>query len=150
LRKAEQRCDVGTAGAMLESRFIPRSHVVGSHVEEYLRDDGRLRVFVYGHTHDYEVGWPLKTNSGGRVTVHNTGAFQRTVDEAGFLSRVRANNLSPSEALRKIKLEKLPACYSEVLVTYLPSGIADSKTWRWHQEEGGAGDLVEPGDDLCD
>jgi UDP-2,3-diacylglucosamine pyrophosphatase LpxH len=150
LRKAEHKCAVGTAGAMLESKFIPRSHVVGAHVEDYLRDDKRLRIFVYGHTHDYEVGWPLKTRAGSRVIIHNTGALQRTIDETGFLARVKKNSLSPNEALRKIKLEDLPPCYSAVLVTYLPTGVAESKTWRWHQEEGGPGDMVEPGDDRCD
>ncbi len=102
-----------------------------------------------GHTHHYEVGWPLKTASGGRFIVQNTGAFQRTVDEAVFLARLKANNLSPNEALRKIKLEDLPPCYSAVLATCSPSGVAQSKTWRWHQEEGGTGDLVDPGDDQC-
>jgi hypothetical protein len=149
LRKAEQKCAVGTAGAMMESKFVPRSHVVGAHIKNYLRNDKRLRIFVYGHTHDYEVGWPLRTASGDRVIIHNTGAFQRTVDEAGFLARIKAKNLSPNEALRKIKLEDLPPCYSAVLVTYSPDGVAGSKTWRWHQEEGGNGDLVEPGDDRC-
>src|SRR5581483_10885093 len=147
LRKAEQKCAVGTAGAMMESTCVPRSHVVGAHIEHYLHDDKRLRIFVYGHTHDYAVGWPLRTASGARVIIHNTGAFQRTVDEAGFLARVK--NLSPNEALRKIKLEDLPPCYSAVLVTYSPSGVPESKTWRWHQEEAGTGDLVEPGDNRC-
>jgi hypothetical protein len=71
------------------------------------------------------------------------------VDETGFLARVKANNLAPSEALQEIRLEDLPPCYSAVLVTYSQGGVAESKTWRWHQEEGGGGDLVEPGDDRC-
>jgi hypothetical protein len=149
LFKAKQRCAAGTAGAIVESNFVPRNRVVGAHVEEYLRSDKRLRIFVYGHTHEYEKGRPLKMASGSQVIVHNTGAFQRTVDEAGFLSRVKAQNLSPNEALRKIRLEDLPPCYSAVLVTYSPSGAAVSKTWRWLQEEGGTGVLVEPGDNRC-
>jgi hypothetical protein len=50
----------------------------------------------------------LPPTTDGRVIVHNTGAFQRTVDEAGFLARLKANNFSPNEALLKIKLEDLP------------------------------------------
>jgi hypothetical protein len=149
LRKAPQKCAVATAGAFVVSKVLPRRHVVGVSVEVHLRADRRLRIFVYGHTHDFEKGWPLKAASGTQVTVHNTGAFQRTVDEAAFLARVAQKNLAPSDALRKIKLEDLPPCYSAVLVTYSVSGVPASKTWRWHQEEGGTGALVEPGDNRC-
>jgi UDP-2,3-diacylglucosamine pyrophosphatase LpxH len=149
LRKAPQKCAVATAGALLESKLVPRRHVVGAHVESHLRADKRLRIFIYGHTHDFEKGWPLKVVGGTQVTVHNTGAFQRTVDEAGFLMSVARKNLAPIDALRKIKLEDLPPCYSAVLVTYSSSGVPASKTWRWHQEEGGTGALVEPGDNRC-
>ena len=83
------------------------------------------------------------------MTVHNTGAFQRTVDEAGFLERVARKNLAPEDALREIKLEDLPPCYSAVLITYASSGVPQSKTWRWHQDEGGTGALIEPGDNRC-
>jgi hypothetical protein len=149
LRKAPQTCAIATAGALLESKFVPRSHVVGAHVEGYLRDDKRLHIFVYGHTHEFEKGWPLRVAGGSQVMVHNTGAFQRTVDEAGFLARVSEKNVTPSEALRVIKLEDLPPCYSAVLVTYPPSGVPESKTWRWYQDEGDTGDLIEPGDQRC-
>jgi hypothetical protein len=91
----------------------------------------------------------LNLSDGSRMTVHNTGAFQRTVDEAGFRARVNQKKLARSDALRKIKLEDLPPCYSAVLVTYSSSGVPASKTWRWHQEEGGTGALVEPGDKRC-
>jgi hypothetical protein len=148
--KAPQTCAVATAGAFIEAQLVPRRHVVGAHVEGHLRSDGRLRIFVYGHTHDFESGWSLKVAGGSQVTVHNTGAFQRTVDEKGFLTRVARKNLAPNEALSQIKLEDLPPCYSAVLVTYSSSGIPASKKWRWHQQEGGPGTLVEPGDDRCD
>ena len=107
LRKAPQKCAVATAGALLESKLVPRRHVIGAHVEGHLRIDRRLRIFIYGHTHKFEEGWPLNVAGGLRVIIHNTGAFQRTVDEAGFLARVAQKNLAPSDALRKIKLESL-------------------------------------------
>jgi hypothetical protein len=109
-----------------------------------------LRIFIYAHTHEFEAGWPLKLAGGTEVTIHNTGAFQRTVDEKGFLARVAKDNLTPGEALRKIRLEQLPPCYSAVVVTYSDSGVPVSKTWRWRQVEGGSGVLVEPGDNRCD
>ena len=54
LRKALQKCSVATAGAFFESRLVPRRHVVSAHVESYLRDDKRLHIFLYGHTHEFE------------------------------------------------------------------------------------------------
>jgi hypothetical protein len=81
---------------------------------------------IYGHTHALEKGWPLTIKQGMDVMVHNTGAFQRTIDEEGFLKRVRARNLVPHEALRAIKLEELPPCYSAVLVTYR-EGMPESR-----------------------
>jgi len=121
------------------------ARVVNSH--GYARSQAKTAE-ARGHTHEFEKGWPLEVAGGNRVTVHNTGAFRRTTDEAGFLARVSEKQLAPSDALRKIKLEDLPPCYSAVLVTY-SSGVPESKTWRWHQEEGGTGDLVEPGDKSC-
>jgi hypothetical protein len=55
----------------------------------------------------------------------------------------------PPPASAGPKLEDLPPCYSAVVVTYSSSGVPASKTWRWHQEEGGTGALVEPGDNRC-
>jgi hypothetical protein len=118
------------------------------HVAGHLHTDERIRVFVYGHTHALEVGWPVTIEQGKEVMVHNTGAFQRTIDEDGFLARVREKRLPASEALRAVKLEDLPPCYSAVLVHY-QSGIPESKTWRWHMPENGTGNLVEPGDERC-
>jgi len=98
--------------------------------------------------HALEVGWPMMIEQGKEVMVHNTGAFQRTIDEDGFLARFREKDLKASQALRTIKLEDLPPCYSAVLVTYR-SAVPDSKTWRWHMPENGKGSLVEPGDERC-
>ena len=149
LRDSPQKCSVGAAGAVREAQLVPRRHVIRDHVAGHLKADERIRIFVYGHTHALEVGWPLVIEQGREVIVHNTGAFQRTIDEAGFLARLRGKNLAASEALRAIKLEDLPPCYSTVLVTYR-SGIPESMTWRWHMPENGNGSLIEPGDERCD
>jgi UDP-2,3-diacylglucosamine pyrophosphatase LpxH len=148
LRKSAQRCNA-TAGALLEADLRTRRHVMRGHLAGHLRADERLRIFIYGHTHALEEGWQVAIAPGRAVTVHNTGAFQRTMDEKGFIARMRARNLSPNEALRAIKLEELPPCYTAVLVT-TGSGAPQSKTWRWHMPEDGTGTLVEPGDPRCD
>jgi len=148
LRDSPLRCSVGAAGAVREAMLMPRQHVMRDHVSEHLHADERIRVFVYGHTHAFEIGWPLMIDKVKEVMVHNTGAFQRTIDEDGFLARVRDKHLLASEALRTLKLEDLPPCYSTVLVTYR-SGVPEAKTWRWHMPENGTGSLVEPGDERC-
>jgi UDP-2,3-diacylglucosamine pyrophosphatase LpxH len=148
-RKADKQCSISSAGSMLEARFVPRQHVLRSHIAGHLQRDPRLSIFVYGHTHALEIGWQLNMAPGQSIAVHNTGAFQRTVDEQGFLSRVSRRKLSASEALRAIKLEELAPCYSAVIVKYV-SGLPTSKTWRWHMEETGSGSLVEPGDARCE
>jgi hypothetical protein len=117
-------------------------------VAEHLHADERIRVFIYGHTHELETGWALNVEGGAEVRVHNTGAFQRTIHEEEFIDRMKAKNVKPSEALRAIKLEDLPPCYSALLVTY-ESGAPKSKTWRWHMPEDGTGTLVEPDSPLC-
>jgi UDP-2,3-diacylglucosamine pyrophosphatase LpxH len=148
LRDSSQKCSVGAAGAVREAKLVPRRHVIRDQVAGHLQTDDRIRIFVYGHTHALEVGWPVMIEQGKEVTVHNTGAFQRTIDEDGLIARVREKRLQASEALRAIKLEDLPPCYSAVLVTYR-SGVPESKTWRWHMRENGTGNLVEPGDERC-
>jgi UDP-2,3-diacylglucosamine pyrophosphatase LpxH len=148
MRESTLKCSVGAAGAVREAKLVPRRHVMRDHVSGHLHTDERIRIFVYGHTHALEVGWPLIIEQGQEVMVHNTGAFQRTIDEDGFLARVREKHLQASEALRAIRLEDLPPCYSAVLVTYR-SGVPESKTWRWHMPENGSGSLAEPGDKRC-
>ena len=56
-----------------------------------------------------EVGWPLTIDQSRQVTVHNTGAFQRTMDEQGFRSRIHKKRIAPSEALRSNSKTSRPA-----------------------------------------
>ena len=149
MRGSTPKCGVPTAGFARETLLVPRRHVMRDHVADHLKIDERMQIFIYGHTHALEKGWPLAIKQGMELMVHNTGAFQRTIDEEGFLRRMRARNLVPHEALRAIKLEELPPCYSAVLVIYR-EGIPESKTWRWHMPEDGAGSLVEPDDERCE
>ena len=43
------------------------------------------------------------------------------MDEAGYLRRVKEMGLEPGGGLRKLPLEKLPACYTAVIVEYTGS-----------------------------
>jgi UDP-2,3-diacylglucosamine pyrophosphatase LpxH len=143
------RCDILTAGAAIEVNFFPRQFVLRNHISGRIESHQRMSIFVYGHTHQFEEGWIMSVSSVSSVKVHNTGAFQRTVDESGFLSRIQKRNLAPAEALRAIKLEELAPCYGVVLITYDQSGVPLSDTRLWHMPEGGVGSMVNPGDHRC-
>jgi UDP-2,3-diacylglucosamine pyrophosphatase LpxH len=147
-RNRKNLCALQTAGATFESLLIPRSWVMRAHVARRKRDAPRMQIFVYGHTHQLEEGWPLAVDDLRPVTIFNTGAFQRTTDEAGFLKRAQEKSWTPAEALRKLKLEDLPACFTAVLIDY-SDGVFTGTTWRWSMQEDGPGKLVLPGAPEC-
>ena len=147
--ESASKCEIAAAGATAETLFFPRRYVMRGHIADHLKSDPRVRIFVYGHTHALEEKWELQIDSTTTVSIHNTGAFQRTVDEAGFKKRAADKKLSDQDALRGIKLEDLPACYSVVLVQYEGS-LPKSRTMRWHMPEDAAGTMVEPGVSRCD
>jgi hypothetical protein len=82
------------------------------------------------------------------VTVLNSGAFHRTIDEEGFLKRVKAKGLSTGEGLRKLTPEDLPPCYTAVIVNY-EEGHPKPAVQRWIMTEEATGKLVGLGDPIC-
>lgn len=103
-----------------------------------------MRYFIYGHTHLLEEAWQPEGSS--RVTVLNSGAFHRVIDEKGFLLRVNAKGITPEEGLKKVTLEELPPCYTFVLI---PPG-KEPAVWNWAMEESSpSGGMVEPGKQIC-
>lgn len=146
-----QRCAQRNLGATIEKLLVPRKRVMEEHLRSRLAQPGMndVRVFIYGHTHLYEDGWPVKVNAFVEITVLNTGAFQRVVDEDGFLARVAKHpGLTPSQALRTFQPEDLAPCYGAVLVPY---GKSERKplTVRWQAEEGAPGRFVSTNDARC-
>ena len=59
-----------------------------------------MRVFIYGHTHERELPWPVRATDLRRVTVLNACAFQRVVDKAGFLTRAALVPFAVSSPIR--------------------------------------------------
>ncbi|HZP87041.1 MAG TPA: metallophosphoesterase [Burkholderiales bacterium] len=147
LHLCAQRTETETLGAAIESKLVPRSEILRRHVGERLKSYPRASVFVYGHTHQLEEPWPLRINLERELIVTNTGAFQRLVDEPGFLERAKGF-ASPQEALRRMRPEDLAPCYSAVLISYR-NGAPAANTVLWHMPENGAGKLVGPGSAAC-
>jgi UDP-2,3-diacylglucosamine pyrophosphatase LpxH len=134
-------------GSVAQHLLVAKAKVIARHLRGRQEQFRPMRLFVYGHTHQYEKPWTVQVNV-VPFTVVNTGAFQRLVSDAGF--RRMIGNMSPEEGLRKLALERLAPCYTAVLVDEYPDGqLPKAEVWAWRMEEGGSGGLVAPDDRRC-
>lgn len=125
-------CRPNLASNLLEGMLRKEEQVLTPHV--YMRKNTYpdMTKFIYGHTHKYAGPWDAR-RGGQTVSIANTGAFQRVVDEKQF--ERRAQGFSKSEALRKVTIDSLPACYTFIVVE---DERAPMKLWRWYHPEGAA------------
>ena len=146
-RKLGHLCTIPQAGALAQHLLVAKAKVLGRHLSERQKTFGPMRLFIYGHTHQFELPWQVKVGL-AQVTVVNSGAFQRLVDEAGFLKRL--NGMTPEEGLRKISLEQLAPCYSAVLVKPTNAGeVPAAEILAWFMPEDGVGELISSMDPRC-
>jgi UDP-2,3-diacylglucosamine pyrophosphatase LpxH len=146
----QRRCVDPSLGAAAQALLQTKRGVMKEHLLTRLKDEPhkRMHLFVYAHTHELEVGWPVQVTDVRSVTVFNTGAFQRVVDEKGFLSRATAAGLPPQEALRKLGVGDLAPCYTTVLVA--PGDpIPVGRTLQWVMNESAPGRFVDIKDAAC-
>jgi len=109
-------------GAAAQNVLRSRNAVYGEHLRntyELLKLKGKVQrhfdIFIYGHTHRRDTGfYPLKGNWNPRVI--NSGAWQRVVESEQLNQIVKSGNLSSDEVLSKLELEKLPPCYTVVMI----------------------------------
>ena len=134
--------------ALAESKLVPKRVVFKRHFADRRKTEGDFEVFVYAHTHQWEEAWKVELDRDMSVKVINTGAFQRLVDEEGFLQRAKARRLSPAEALRQLRPEDLAPCYG-VVVVKPGAGEINAKLRLWQMPESGPGRFREPGADDC-
>jgi len=138
-------CKAPELGAFVEKKLVPREWVLASHLSQKEKDFPRMRYFVYGHTHLFEEAWQPSGTS--YVQVLNSGAFQRLINEKGYLRRVNDRKISPAEGLKKIALEELPPCYTCVLIPY----NENPQVLRWVMKESdNTGSFAKPGDNVCE
>lgn len=149
--KAGAKCERPNLSYMFESTLVPREWVLREHLSQRLIEYPAMRVFVYAHTHQLEEEWGLRLTNpvNVKIAILNTGAFQRVVDEKGYLRRIKEKGLSEAEGLRKLPLDALPPCYTTVIVPY-EKGLPNPAIKRWLMDETGTGTLVAPGDVRCD
>jgi UDP-2,3-diacylglucosamine pyrophosphatase LpxH len=134
-------------GSLAQHFLSSKDKVMAKHLRTRLATFKSMRVFVYAHTHQYEKPWPVNLEGSVTISVANTGAFQRLIDEKGFLKRL--NGRTPQEALRTMKLNELPPCYTAVTVAAATSGIPVPKSRSWYMPEEGSGVLTSPDDPRC-
>jgi UDP-2,3-diacylglucosamine pyrophosphatase LpxH len=137
--------------ALATKALIPKEWIFRSHLETRQQQLGGFNIFVYGHTHLWEYPWKV-TNINGKVrtiTVVNTGAFQRLVDDKGFIALANKKALTPSQALRELAPEDLQPCYGVVVVDHAATNVrARLRLWQM-PEGGGQGIFREPGVSDC-
>jgi hypothetical protein len=139
--------DPASLGMASQRLLLSKAVVMRRHLEARLAAYPAMTVFVYGHTHAAEAAWEVALDGGRTVTVLNSGAFQRLVDEEGYVSRSAAWE-RPSQGLGVLALEDLAPCYSAVVVERR-GGRPHPRLEAWHCPETGGGRRVAPGDPVC-
>ncbi len=142
-------CRPAELGALVEATLVPLKWKLREHLTTRLDEFKRMRVFIYGHTHAMQIPWSLEVDSTAAVVVANSGAFQRLIDDEGFLARIKARSWSVAEGLRRLKPEDLPPCYGVILVPYQGARPVPQAQMWWMPEDAAAGELVGPRDERC-
>ncbi|MGH8109168.1 MAG: metallophosphoesterase [Arenimonas sp.] len=140
-------CQKAELNATVQSLFNSKTAVMAKHLQGRRIKYPAMTQFVYGHTHEYEVPWSVSLQTGQKVTVANTGAFQRVIDADGFNRRRKDKKLSASQTLKGIALDDLPPCYTFVVIEDEDKPM---QLFRWHQSETTAvGTRVEENAAVC-
>ena len=151
-RKADPLCPTvrrPTLGALVEKAVSSRRRVVAPYVEKRWEKLSAMRVFVYGHTHAFETEWDVPISSRVSVSVLNDGAFQRVIDNEKFRDTARKAGMTPSEALRNLGLETLPACYTFVTIVEAANGGHTRELKAWYAPESEVGQITDVCDPRC-
>ena len=114
--------------------------------EQILGGGVPFSLFVFGHTHAAAQPRPLKVAPEWGVSVVNTGAFQRIATQE-FIASLPAAEVEDPAFLSKLKLERLPDCYSFVMLKGTgPATAAALRFWTrpasaktWRESESCAG-----------
>lgn len=142
-------CRPANLGALVQRTVVPLSWQLRDHLTSRLSEFTNMRVFIYGHTHAMQVPWRLAVSSSTGVVVANSGAFQRLIDEDGFIARIKAKSWSAAEGLRHLRPEDLPPCYGVILVPYEGARPVPKALAWWMPEEVATGEFVGPRDARC-
>jgi UDP-2,3-diacylglucosamine pyrophosphatase LpxH len=147
LRTPSNRCSKPSLGEVKQNLLESKEQVMAKHLASRKNDNTSMRVFIYGHTHQYEQPWGVKLEGSAVVTVANTGAFQRLIDEKAF--KARLNGRSEVEALRKMDLAELAPCYTSILISDSSNSKLMPEVKSWYMPEDGPGTFLSPDNSKC-
>jgi UDP-2,3-diacylglucosamine pyrophosphatase LpxH len=138
----------GELGALVAGQLFPKKSIFKNHLNKRREQFGDFRLFVYGHTHRWENTWSVAVQNDKNITVVNTGAFQRLVNDDAFKAMADARNIKPVVALSQLTPEDLSPCYSAVIV---PPGDPrnTARLTLWKMSESGEGSFLYPGIKEC-
>ncbi|MBW7964889.1 metallophosphoesterase [Bradyrhizobium sp. BR 10261] len=146
-REPDHKCWDSTLGAVKQNLLDSKADVMGKHLALRKMADKAMQVFIYGHTHQFEEPWIVTLKGSAEVTVVNTGAFQRLINERAFMARL--HDRSPAEGLRTMDLAELAPCYNAVIVADSSSPSLAPQLKSWLMPEDKAGMFVSAEDPRC-
>jgi hypothetical protein len=144
-------CNGAPLGAIAQRLILPKAVLMESHLRGRVAAEAPdMRVFVYAHTHQYEPRWTVEVDDSGRkIAIHNTGAFQRLISEGEFLALAKERSWKPATALANLQNEDLKACYG-VVFAVANGKQTESETLRWYVDKQGKGEFFDPIGSLCE
>jgi hypothetical protein len=132
--------------ALKASGLIPRERTLRRRLQSLTAYPSML-YYVYGHTHAVEKPWSIDLGGRRTVTIANTGAFHRLIDDRAFRAEADRAGMKPEEALKGLPFDVLPPCHSTVTVVYA-DGRPQIETKNWLDDEQG-GRFVDVCDAAC-
>ncbi len=151
LQADKARCWAPKGGAVLEALVKSRHRIKRNHLKLRKKTYPKMNTFIYGHTHQLEQGHDIKLSDFEVVTVFNSGAFQRVMDDENYRRRLKLAypQVSTSEGLKELDLNKdFRPCYTAVLGK-LEGNKYNLRTKRWYMAEHEKGKFIDVGSPLC-
>jgi UDP-2,3-diacylglucosamine pyrophosphatase LpxH len=147
----KSHCQKSHLNAMAQKLLLSKEAVIRAHLTDRLAQtgNGKMRVYVYGHTHSLENEWSLQVTDMAKVKIYNSGAFQRVIDEKNFLRlATKAGHPTPQAALKALRVDQLRPCYSAVIIA---GGVEvpSASTVSWNMPENGTGEFVATDSESC-
>lgn len=146
IRQGETSCEQPVLGTLFGRMLLSRERQVKRHLARRPPEHSGVDTFVYGHTHSFELPWPSRLDAVDVITVANSGAFQRLIDDDRLSALAKERGLSPAALLRQGSLDELPPCYTFVQID--PGAEPELRAW-YMPEDAAAGRFVDPCGPLC-
>lgn len=141
IRGGSESCARPTLTFVASRVLVSRKRAMRHHLGDRRRDLPLMTTFVYGHTHSFELPWPVRRDAISSWEVANSGAFQRLIDDDQLRRAAGRAGTTPGELLRGRSLDDLPACYTSVHIS--PAGDPEVRAW-YMPEDAPAGRFVDP------